>query len=66
MTMVKKQYTNKNYYICFELENNCYIVSVCPLINDNLCGYPIKKMVYSIGEIEKANRTYKRYIQKYI
>lgn len=67
MTIIKKQYKNKNYYITMEWDkNNIYIVEVCSRIDENLCGYPIKKMIYSLNELEKANNTYKRYIKKYI
>lgn len=66
MTFVEKQHANKNYYISLEYENNCIIVQVCPRHDENLCGYPIRKMTYSINEKEKANATFKRYIKKYI
>lgn len=66
MSLVEKQHTNDNYYISLEVKNNCYVVQVCPRINENLCGYPIREMTYTINEKEKANSTFKRYVKKYI
>lgn len=66
MTIVKEQHKNDNYYINLEMENNHYNVQVYPLQDDNLCGYPIRKMIYSINDKQKAYNTFKRYKKKYI
>lgn len=68
--LIEKKHINDNYSITMEYTNNCYIVTVCPhsnnYTNDYMCGYPIRKMIYTINEKEKANRTFKRYVKKYI
>lgn len=64
--LIEKSYKNDNYYITLRYENNCYIVEVYPRLDNNMCGYPIRKMIYTINEKEKANRTFKRYVKKYI
>ena len=67
MTFVEKQHTSDNYYITMEWDkNNIYVVQVCPRINENLCGYPIREMTYSVNEKEKAIATFNRYKRKYI
>ena len=70
MTITEKSHTNNNYYITCNIETNgtteFYRVQVCPIISKNLCGYPIRKITYSINEKEKAYNTFKRYIKKYI
>ena len=69
MTILEKKHTNKSFHITMEIdkknENLFYVVEVCPLINENLCGYPIKKMIYSLSEKKKANNTFNRYVKKY-
>ena len=67
MTFTIKEHINRNYYISMELDkSNIYIVQVCPRINEDLCGYPEKKMTYSINEKSKAQATYNRYKKRYI
>ena len=70
MTMVEKSHTNDNYYISLEIKmeygTSFYNVQVCPIISDSICGFPIREMIYSIIEKEKAHRTYERYMKKYI
>ena len=66
MVIVKESCKTQNYYISLEIINNMYIVNVCPLISDCLCGYPEKSITYSINEKVKAYNTYKRYVKKYI
>ena len=41
------------------------VVSVCPIIDDSLVGYPIRKAIYPIIEKKKAMATYRRYIKTY-
>ena len=66
MTMTIKSHKNDNYYITLEWsKNNIYVVQVCPIISENLCGYPIREITYPINEKNKANNTYNRYIKKY-
>lgn len=66
MAIVKESCKTQNYYISLEVINNMYVVNVCPLINDCLCGYPEKSIIYSIKDKVKAYNTYKRYVKKYI
>lgn len=67
MTVSIKEHINKNYYISMEWDkNNIYVVQVCPRYNDNLCGYPIREMTYTLNEREKALATFRRYKKKYI
>lgn len=67
MTVTIKQHTTKNYYITMEWDKrNIYVVQVCPIIDENLCGYPIREMTYSINEKQKAIATFNRYKKKYI
>lgn len=66
MTVTIKNHVTDNYYIGLHLENSTYIVEVCPRIRENMCGYPIREMRYTINEKDKAERTFKRYIKKYI
>ena len=70
MSVVERIHINNNYYITLEIterhNNNIYVVQVCPRIDENLCGYPIRKITYSINEKSKANNTFNRYVKKYI
>lgn len=66
MTITKRQHMNENYYIYMSYENNLIVVQVCPKIDKNLYGYPIRKMIYNINEETKANNTFKRYIKNYV
>ena len=67
MTMNIKQHKNNNYYITMEWDkSNIYIIQVCPIIDENLCGYPIREMTYALNEKQKALATFNRYIKKYI
>lgn len=65
MTTVLQQQITENYYISLSHENNTLIVEACPLLGDHTCGYPVAKMVYTLGEMDKAKRCYKRYIKNY-
>ena len=65
MSLTTKQHTNKNYHISLTYDNTIIIVECCPVIGDNMCGYPIIKATYHYTELDKATRTYKRYIKKY-
>ena len=69
MTITEKQCVNDNYYVALEIHpkrgNGCYVVQACPRINEHLFGYPIREMVYSMDEKEKAYATYRRYVRKY-
>ena len=64
MSFVIKQHHTENHYIFIALENNLYIVRVCPLY-DWGCGYPIREMLYHYSDKKKAYATYNRYIKKY-
>lgn len=70
MTLVIKQHKNNNYYISLEItiryERSIYLVQVCPLYDENMCGYPIREMTYSIDEKKKALATFNRYKRNYI
>ena len=66
MTITKKQCTTKNYYIEQCQQEGLIFVRVCPLLNDSLASYPIQQAIYHRTEQEKANRTYKRYLKKYM
>ena len=66
MTITKKQHLNDNYYISMNYENNLIKVQVCPKIDENLYGYPIREMIYHTNEEKQANNTFNRYIKKYI
>ena len=65
MTTTTHQHTTEKYYISIEQENTLLTVSVCPFISDRLYGYPIIKATYHHTELDKAIRTFKRYIKKY-
>lgn len=69
MTTVEKSHKNNNYYITLDITEKygvyCYVVSVCPRINECMCGYPIKEMTYPLSEKVKADRSFKRYVKKY-
>ena len=69
MTVVEKQHTNENYYIAMELKQGYntmhYEVVACPIVDDNLCGYPIRSMTYSLDEKKKAENTFRRYKNTY-
>ena len=69
MTVCIESYKGNGNYCEIEIAesytNNSYVVSVCPIIDDLLVGYPIKKATYPISEKEKAMATYRRYIKTY-
>ena len=69
MTICIENYEGNGYYceikITESYTNNSYVVSVCPIIDDLLVGYPIRKATYPIIEKKKAMATYKRYIKTY-
>ena len=69
MTTVLKSYKNKHFYICMEMEHkynrDYYLITVNPVYNDNLCGYPIRSMVYSLDERKNALATFNRYKRTY-
>jgi hypothetical protein len=66
MTLTIKQHKNDKYYITMEHKNNCFIVQVCPLLKDNMAGYPIREMIYPISEKKNAQATFNRYKRTYI
>ena len=69
MTTVVLKRNTANHYITMSLElrtyGAVYVVAVCPMIGEHLCGHPIREMVYSINEEEKAVATFNRYCRKY-
>ena len=69
MTVCIESYKGNGNYCEIEIvegsTNNIYVVSVCPIIDDLLVGYPIKKATYPISEKKKAMATYRRYIKTY-
>ena len=66
MTLVTKQHETENYYISMSYEDNLIVVQVCPKFDKNLCGFPIRKMIYNTNEEKQANNTFNRYIKKYV
>lgn len=69
MTTVIASHKTKGYYITLSLETRTYgsvfVVEACPRINDCMCGYPERQMLYGEDEQKKANATFKRYCKKY-
>lgn len=69
MTVCIESYKGNGNYCEIEVAesytNIVYVVSVCPIIDDLLVGYPIKKATYPISEKKKAMATYRRYIKTY-
>lgn len=69
MTVTVKQYQNENYYISLEIKTNYnmnhYEVSVYPILSENECGYPIRSIIYSMDEKQKASATFNRYKKAY-
>lgn len=69
MTTTILSHTTKEHYITLSLEartyGNVYIVEACPRINEYLCGYPERQMLYGENERKKAEATFKRYRKKY-
>lgn len=69
MTVCIESYKGNGNYCEIEITegytNIVYVVSVCPIIDDLLVGYPIKKATYPISEKKKAMATYRRYIKTY-
>jgi hypothetical protein len=66
MTLAIKQHTENGYYVLMEWDKtNVYHVEVCPCLNDNMCGYPINEMYYTMEEKKKAEATFRRYVKKY-
>jgi hypothetical protein len=69
MTTTIKSHRNEFYYICLDVEHcysySYYKVEVYPSINDALCGYPIKSIVYSLDERKNALATFNRYKRTY-
>ncbi len=66
-TVVIASKETKNHYISVELQNrygnNFYIVQVCPKQKDNLCGYPIREVIYRSEK--KAKAAFNRYIRTF-
>ena len=48
-----------------EISGNIITVAACPLIDDCRAGYPENEYTYHYTELEKASRTYRRYVKKY-
>ena len=69
MTVCSESYKGNGNYCEIEITesytNIVYVVSVCPIIDDSLVGYPIRKATYPIIEKKKAMATYRRYIKTY-
>ena len=69
MTVCIESYKGNGNYCEIEITesytNNIYVVSVCPIIDNSLVGYPIRKATYPIIEKKKAMATYRRYIKTY-
>lgn len=65
MTFVEKCHKDKKHYISISIQNNLYVVQVCPVQSDHYVGYPIRKITYSITDKKKAYATYRRYLKKY-
>lgn len=69
MTVCIESYKGNGNYCEIEITesytNIVYVVSVCPIIDDSLVGYPIRKAIYPIIEKKKAMATYRRYIKTY-
>ena len=69
MTICIESYKGNGNYCEIEITecytNIVYVVSVCPIIDDSLVGYPIRKAIYPISEKKKAMATYRRYIKTY-
>ena len=69
MTICIESYKGNGNYCEIEITesytNIVYVVSVCPIIDDSLVGYPIRKATYPISEKKKAMATYRRYIKTY-
>lgn len=70
MTITEKQARTDHYYISIEIRpfgnGAYYAVQVLPLYRDGTAGYPIREMIYSLDEKQKAYRTFNRYIKNYI
>ena len=75
MTLVIKQHTENDFYVTLELDKGglytankqkfIYVVEVCPIHKNNMCGYPIRKMTYAYNDKKKAEATFRRYVKKY-
>ena len=65
MTVCVESYKGNGNYCEIVITNNIYVVSVYPLVNDSLAGYPFREMTYPISEKKKAMATYRRYIRNY-
>lgn len=59
MTITIKQDKINNYYLCLEQDKYSisYRVTVCPMIDDSSCGYPISDRIYAT--LQKAQRRYR-------
>lgn len=70
MTVTQKQKVNNDYCISLEIKTaygkDFYVVQVCPKVTNDLYGYPIATAIYSMEEKSKANRTFSRYVKKYM
>lgn len=62
MTVVIAQTEVNGFYISCEVERS-YKVSVCPMYQDSLCGYPIRQNTYAAKS--KAMATYRRYVKEF-
>lgn len=70
MTRIIKEHVSYNYYISMEIEwvydSWQYVVVACPHLSDGFCGYPVRKMTYTLSDRKNALRTYNRYVKKYL
>lgn len=66
MTVLIDSYKGNGNYCSLELtKENTYVVEVCMMYDMQLCGYPFRKMIYSVSEEKRARATFRRYIKKY-
>lgn len=66
MTLAIRQHTENGFYVVMEwVKTNVYRVAVCPCYDNNMCGYPLQKMTYSIKDKKNAEATFRRYVKKY-
>ena len=66
MTLAIRQHTENGFYVVMEwVKTNVYRVAVCLCLNDNMCGYSINEMYYTMEDKKKAEATFRRYVKKY-
>ena len=69
MTINIMKHKTDKYYIYMEAgfteRGTYYEVAVCPMLEDHMCGYPIRNMIYTSSEEKQAKATFRRYVKKY-